>query len=312
MEGNWNGAQGNNKYQYNQKEWNDDFGLGWNDYGARMYDPAMSRWVATDPLAEQYLNYSPFCYTLSNPIKFIDPNGMEVFNIAGGTRYTGDDAISTFDALVSQAKRGGWYERIPTLNEIIKYGKEHSTTFKSLLEEAGENNITIVNNGHSETDPSTGAIKLVKHTDIQYMVIKLTHELTNRINRKKFLQNLKNLVDNTIKAQEAGQKVADLEKLGVINQIKVASEIGFKYKEEYMPNGYDGLDKLNTLIDDYHKNDKIDLSSKLTPNSMYTEDYAKSAEAAAIKIRTHNKSIKEYNKMYKKNIPLKPLEPQIK
>jgi hypothetical protein len=26
MEGNWNGAAGPNKYQYNSKEWNDDFG----------------------------------------------------------------------------------------------------------------------------------------------------------------------------------------------------------------------------------------------------------------------------------------------
>ena len=27
-----------NKYQYNGKELNDDFGLNWNDYGARWYD----------------------------------------------------------------------------------------------------------------------------------------------------------------------------------------------------------------------------------------------------------------------------------
>jgi hypothetical protein len=40
MEGNWNGAAGPNKYQYNGKEWNDDFGLGWNLYEARPYDPA--------------------------------------------------------------------------------------------------------------------------------------------------------------------------------------------------------------------------------------------------------------------------------
>lgn len=32
MEGKWNGANGNNK------EWNDDFGLAWNDYGACFYD----------------------------------------------------------------------------------------------------------------------------------------------------------------------------------------------------------------------------------------------------------------------------------
>jgi hypothetical protein len=37
MEGNWNGAAGSNKYQLTGKEWNDDFGLGMNDFGARMY-----------------------------------------------------------------------------------------------------------------------------------------------------------------------------------------------------------------------------------------------------------------------------------
>jgi RHS repeat-associated protein len=64
MEGNWNGAAGQNKYQYNGKEWNDDFGLGWNDYGARMYDPAMGRWVAVDPLAEKMPARSKCSYNI--------------------------------------------------------------------------------------------------------------------------------------------------------------------------------------------------------------------------------------------------------
>jgi hypothetical protein len=50
MEGSWNGANGAFKYGYNGKEWNDDFGLGWNDYGARFYDPAVFRWLALFPL----------------------------------------------------------------------------------------------------------------------------------------------------------------------------------------------------------------------------------------------------------------------
>ena len=39
MEGNWNGSfpEAKNKYQYNEKELNVDFGLNWNDYGAAAF-----------------------------------------------------------------------------------------------------------------------------------------------------------------------------------------------------------------------------------------------------------------------------------
>jgi RHS repeat-associated protein len=78
MEGNWNGAAGNNKYQYNGKEWNDDFGLGWNDYGARWYDPAIARWNAIDPLAEKYSSLSPYVYAINDPILMQDFDGRDI------------------------------------------------------------------------------------------------------------------------------------------------------------------------------------------------------------------------------------------
>ncbi len=65
------------KYKYNAKEYQDELGLDWYDYGARNYDASLGRWMNVDPLAEMYPDISPYAYAANIPTKFVDYDGMD-------------------------------------------------------------------------------------------------------------------------------------------------------------------------------------------------------------------------------------------
>ena len=83
------------KYQYNQKELNSDFGLLWSDYGARWLDLQRGVWGQIDPLAEKYAAWSGYNYVVGNPIRLIDPDGRD-------TSFANNEARTQFKQVVTE------------------------------------------------------------------------------------------------------------------------------------------------------------------------------------------------------------------
>jgi RHS repeat-associated protein len=63
------------RYGFNGKEHEDDLTGGDYDFGARIYDSRLARWLAVDPAFIEYRSWSPYCYTMNSPIYMSDHDG---------------------------------------------------------------------------------------------------------------------------------------------------------------------------------------------------------------------------------------------
>jgi RHS repeat-associated protein len=83
-----------NKFTFNGKEKQTELGLNQYDYGARGFDYQINRTTTLDPHADSYHSISAYSFLNNNPLRFIDPTGMDAedgFNEDGtlhrGTAY---------------------------------------------------------------------------------------------------------------------------------------------------------------------------------------------------------------------------------
>ena len=65
-------------FVFTGKERDEETGFGY--FGARYMDhELMTMWLGVDPLADKYPSISPYAYCAWNPVKLVDPNGMEIW-----------------------------------------------------------------------------------------------------------------------------------------------------------------------------------------------------------------------------------------
>ncbi|MDR1198834.1 MAG: hypothetical protein LBK94_07470 [Prevotellaceae bacterium] len=98
-----------NRYTFSGKEKQTIRDLGWLDFSARMLETEFGRWLVPDPLAEKYYSISPYVYCMNNPLRFIDPDGRDIWEMDynGSVKWIEESKKHTMYVLNKDGDRTG-------------------------------------------------------------------------------------------------------------------------------------------------------------------------------------------------------------
>jgi RHS repeat-associated protein len=133
---------GGYRYGFNTQEKDDESFIDAYDFGARIYDSRLGRWLSLDPLMAKYPGMSPYNFTANNPILYIDHDGKDYgvsINhdtktiIVKQTIHTikGADATNAnIGATKWNAESGKWQYIVDNGDEVLTYEIRFELTVK--------------------------------------------------------------------------------------------------------------------------------------------------------------------------------------
>jgi RHS repeat-associated protein len=146
-------GQAKQPYKFGGKELDMSFGVNQYDFVARGYDPNKG-FMSIDPLCEQYYWISPYAQMGLNPLRYVDPDGKDVWEINGNGSIIQRIEDKTQDAFYMVQKDGdGNYPRTYTTDEdgnknynsiAFEYGTVTSVQEQNIkLDVGGEAKLTM-------------------------------------------------------------------------------------------------------------------------------------------------------------------------
>ena len=102
-------------------------------FGSRYYSSDLSIWLSVDPQASKYPHQSNYVYCSNNPIKVIDPNGEDEWDLEkDGTLSQRANGRTDVDIVHAKDKNG---------NDVERYYKAGSINFNAQCEERYDNQV---------------------------------------------------------------------------------------------------------------------------------------------------------------------------
>jgi RHS repeat-associated protein len=116
------------RYGYNGKENDNEIKGEGNqqDYGMRIYDPRLGRWLSQDPIVKYGI--SPYQFASNNPINFIDPNGEDEIHFIVVRKNYGRGTINSPQMIIQIIPKEGpdrfFYQEVTYAMKKIEVGKK--------------------------------------------------------------------------------------------------------------------------------------------------------------------------------------------
>ena len=131
----------NSPFKFNAKELDPETGNYY--YGARYYSQKYNLMLSVDPMYELYPSFSPYAYTLQNPVRYTDPTGMvvETYEVDKDGRICKADDETYFD------KDGNEVDRIYVVNENFERTNKYTEVKLGIMETLTDLKTTITENG---------------------------------------------------------------------------------------------------------------------------------------------------------------------
>jgi len=142
-------------YLFGGKEFDRKFEVNTYDFGARRLDGTRGGWDTVDPKAEEFYSNSPYAYCANNPLKYIDPNGLDVWEINNQGEIINqiEDEIQDAFYMVSKDADGNYQRTYTTDDEgnkqynsiSFEYGTVTSVKEDRVKTDAGGQTLTMFN-----------------------------------------------------------------------------------------------------------------------------------------------------------------------
>ncbi len=182
----WSDPNAKYKYGLNGKEKDNEINVDGGDYdfGARIYDSRLGRWLSLDPLLIIYSGFSPYNFCFNNPLIFIDPDGKQVTFMDKDSRKAYNKLKSAYKKM-SNNKSFSETERTAAkaqYDNMIRIEKAENLIVNVNAGALGSNDATLRYNSECSKDSKDGVVVLdllIHKVDKKDTRIMLADELTH-------------------------------------------------------------------------------------------------------------------------------------